>query len=349
MAQPDRSKVETGLQVTLRDIARRLGISHTAVSLALRDRPEISVARRRQIQAAAEEMGYRPNSAASALSHFKRTSSVIPVQAAIAWVNCWPKPQQLRSYGEFDLYWQGASQAAEKFGYHLEEFILNDQMTAGRLEKILLARGIDGVLIPPQRNVIDWGALDWNRFSVVRFGRSVQTLRFHIVTADQLKNSMIAFNEARSLGYERIGFIGGYFEPYWHFDAGYLKAKMDTADLPHPPIFPLHDHKADLPALIRWLKKYKPDAILTDDAGLPELLKKAGYRVPEDIGAAAMSVLDGGFDAGIDQNSHEIGRVAVLVIISLINDNARGSPPVLRQVLVEGKWVDGSSLPRRAS
>ena len=53
-------------------------------------------------------MGYRPNATATALAHFKKQSKVIPVQSALAWLNRWPDPKTLRSFGEFDLYWQGA-------------------------------------------------------------------------------------------------------------------------------------------------------------------------------------------------------------------------------------------------
>ena len=70
--------------------------------------------------------------------------------------------------------------------------------------------------------------------------------------------------------------------------------------------------------------------------------------MPEDIGLATLTLLDGGnIDAGIDQNSEEIGRAAAQLLISLINHNELGVPAIGREVLIEGKWVDGSSLPIR--
>jgi LacI family transcriptional regulator len=97
----------------------------------------------------------------------------------------------------------------------------------------------------------------------------------------------------------------------------------------------------------QWLKKAKPDAILTDSLGAPEMLEKAGYRVPEDIGLAATNVRDIPVDAGIDQNPEEIGRVSTLAVISLIHDSDLGQPEFTREILVRGKWVDGKSLPFR--
>ncbi len=97
--------------------------------------------------------------------------------------------------------------------------------------------------------------------------------------------------------------------------------------------------------LEEWLKQYRADAVISDLAALPEMLGKAGYCVGKGIGFAATSVLDGNADAGIYQNPEEIGRVSVLVLTSVLNENARGEPAVFRQILVEGKWVDGASLP----
>ena len=51
---------------TIADIARRAGVSKVAVSYALNDRPGVSPAKRAMIKAIAEEIGWRPNSAARA-------------------------------------------------------------------------------------------------------------------------------------------------------------------------------------------------------------------------------------------------------------------------------------------
>lgn len=58
-----------------------------------------------------------------------------------------------------------------------------------------------------------------------------------------------------------------------------------------------------------------------------------------------LSVPEGNADAGMDQNSHEIGLAAIQLLISLINHNECGIPGICRKVLVEGQWVNGSTLP----
>ncbi|MER6779306.1 MULTISPECIES: LacI family DNA-binding transcriptional regulator [unclassified Streptomyces] len=53
---------------TIKDIARRAGVSESAVSFALNDRPGVSKDTRARIREVAEELGWQPNSAARALS-----------------------------------------------------------------------------------------------------------------------------------------------------------------------------------------------------------------------------------------------------------------------------------------
>ncbi|MFE3939434.1 LacI family DNA-binding transcriptional regulator [Streptomyces goshikiensis] len=53
---------------TIKDIARQAGVSQSAVSFALNDRPDVSTDTRARIRRVAEELGWQPNSAARALS-----------------------------------------------------------------------------------------------------------------------------------------------------------------------------------------------------------------------------------------------------------------------------------------
>jgi LacI family transcriptional regulator/LacI family repressor for deo operon, udp, cdd, tsx, nupC, and nupG len=54
-------------RVSIKDIARRAGVSHSTVSRALHDNPAISPATRARIQRLAQEMGYTPNAVAIGL------------------------------------------------------------------------------------------------------------------------------------------------------------------------------------------------------------------------------------------------------------------------------------------
>ena len=54
-------------RVTLKDIAGQLGVSHTTVSRALRNHPDISEERKNEIRKLAQKMHYNPNAFALSL------------------------------------------------------------------------------------------------------------------------------------------------------------------------------------------------------------------------------------------------------------------------------------------
>lgn len=349
MEQPEQRP-----RITLREIGRRLNVSHATVSRALRNDPRITVALRREIQDLADKMGYLPDPMLAALSNYRWSKGAKPIGGELAWINCWPEPARLRTYNEFNLYWQGATEEAKRAGFRLEEFCCPQELSPERLKTVLLARNIRGLLLTPRwsRTAPDWGGLDWNEFHVVRFGYSLETPQAHLVTSNQLMDGMLAYENIWNLGYRRIGMAMRTAQGtrLVRFSAGYLYAQLrrDSTARLRPLVLGEPNPKEDLRLLSLWLKETKPDAILTDVSTIKDLLVEAGCRVPEDIGLAALSVLDGHADAGINQNSKEIGRAAVQTLISLIHHNERGIPAIPREVLVAGNWVDGSTLPNKA-
>lgn len=337
-------------RLSLRDLGKILGVSHVTVSLALRNNPRVSKELRDKIQQTAVELGYTPDPMLAALAQYRKGKSTAAITAAIAWINAWNPAEQLRSYKEFDAYWVGASQAAAKFGYRLEEFRLGDGLTPERLHQILTARGINGILLPPQKPHPHWGDFPWQNYSVVRFGRSLKQPEAHVVSSDQVANTMLAFQKIRERGYQRIGFVTHEADIYRSghlFEAGFLMAQRSVPVKQRLPVCAIGGgpRTGRLETVLAWHGKHKPDAIFTDVSDITEILKRAGIRVPEDLGLAVTTTLDSAADSGIDQHPEEIGRVGFLMLNSLINDGARGIPGILRQNLVEGRWVDGTSLP----
>lgn len=339
---------------SLRDIARLLNVSHVTVSLAMRNHPRISAERRAQIRAMAEKLGYRPDPMLASLVAYRNRKRVKPIAATLAWINRWPDPKELRRHREFDAYWVGAREAADALGYRVEEFAIDGAMSTARLNAILLARGVMGLLIPPHPPGTTWSdfGLDWSRFAVVRFGFSAVDLRAHMIGNDQMRSSELAVRRMIQLGYRRIGYVsavGPENSTDGNFRMGYLRG-METAGLaPLPPLlFPAERIDPAGGPLKAWLRKASPEAILTSLPALHGALKQLSYDVPGDIALAATSVRDGGaIDAGIDQNPGEIGRVAAQTLVAEINRQERGMPEHCRRILVESKWTDGVSMPPR--
>jgi LacI family transcriptional regulator len=350
---PDANPPTARARVSLRDIAAEAGVSHVAVSLALRGDPRISTVRRAEIAAVAERLGYKPDPMLSSLAAYRQSKKPVEIRSTVAWLNQWSNPRDLRRFQEFDAYWQGAHSYAASLGYHLEEFEVGKDLSGPRLQQIMLARNVRGILIPPHQRGFNLGEFDWSPFALVRLGSSVNFPHVHIVTSDQFKCAAMAFARAWGRGYRRIAYVATHrfdLNTGGNFRAGYL-SEQDI----HVPIrkhlAPLalggENFAADVRHLKRWLRTYKPDAIVSAQGELPRQLEACGYRVPDDLGVAALSLLDGHFDAGVDQNSLEVGRVAMAQLASLIHQNERGIPRYCRRILVEGRWVDGLSLPER--
>jgi LacI family transcriptional regulator len=351
MAPP--SDLPLSPRVSLRDVARVVGVSHVTVSLALRGDTRVSEQRRRDVTAVAEKMGYRPDPMLSSLSAYRQTKHAVTICSTIAWINHWEDPNSLRRLHEFEAYWRGATAAAEQLGYRLEEFVVGRDMSNEHLQKILSTRSVRGILIPPHGNGLTLPGFDWNAFSVVRFGISVKHPRAHVVTSDQMNCAMLAFERIHERGYQRIGFVSSHYfdrNTGGNFRAGYLSAQDALLPLRRhlPPLYLEEESSpADARLLRAWLKHAAPDAVISTQSQLPGLLAKIGVRIPRDLAVAALSVLDGNCDAGVDQNSYEVGLVAMRTLAGLINQNERGVPQYCRRILVEGRWVDGSSLPLR--
>lgn len=343
----------TGSRVTLRDIAAEIGVSHVTVSLALRGDSRISAPRRQEIAAAAERLGYRPDPMLASLSAYRQTKKSVDIRSTVAWLNQWTDPRALRRLQEFDAYWRGAHDYANRLGYRLEEFVINRQMTPARLQQILVARNVRGILIPPHSNDLALPDFDWSQFSVVRLGISVKHPRAHIVTSDQKNCTAMAFDQIWTRGYRRIAYVTAHrFDRNTggNFRAGYLSAQDAHVPLRRhlaPLVLSEENTPADVRTLRKWLRTVKPDAVISALGNLPALLDQTGCQVPGDLGVAALSLLDGHFDAGVDQNSTEVGRVAMATLAALIHQNERGVPQYCRRILVEGRWVDGTSLPIR--
>jgi DNA-binding LacI/PurR family transcriptional regulator len=337
-------------RVSLRDVAREVGVSHVTVSLALRDHPRVSAERREEVKAAAEKLGYRPDPMLASLSAYRHAKRPITIHSTIAWLNQWPDPKALRRFEEFAAYWRGAREAAEQLGYRLEEFVVARDLPVERLQKILTTRGVRGVLIPPHARGLALPGFDWSEFSVVRFGVSVKEPLCHVTSSDHVACGALATMRVQEHGYGRVGFVTTRefdTNTRGNFRAGYLAAQ-DTA-LPAGsrlrPLVLAGEAPADREALRRWLAAERPEAVVTSDPRVRDLLAALRVRVPADLAVAALSVRDGNFDAGIEQNAEEIGRVGLRTLAGLINQNERGIPRFVRRTLVEGSWVDGESLP----
>lgn len=285
----------------------------------------------------------------SALAHYTLANQEKRQSATLAWINPFDKPQHLRAQHEFDCYWKGAHETAERMGFALEEFTTQD-LSLKRMDQIFKTRNIQGLILASLASPNlskDWKTFPWQDYITVRFGHSTSYPPVHHIASAQTRNSLKAFQEIRKRGYQRIGFFG-HSSPSRFFSAGFAFAQFyESENLRIPPFLygKMNTEYLYINSLKKWLQRYTPDAIYTDSPHLPRLLNELGARIPADIGLATTSIHDTPIDAGINQNPQEIGRAAVRTLVGLLNEQLFGIPDFQNEILIEGQWIEGSMLP----
>lgn len=182
---------------TIRDVARKAGVSKSLVSMVIRGEEKVSATSRKAVLEAAAELGYRPNLMARSL--VQRRTRIVGVMVSDL------------SNPFFGVVVSGIQQQAAELGYRVL-FATGDRQHEREMEAIenLLELWVDGLILAGPRIDQD---------SIGRIGRSVPVVVLHrptpktssadSVTNDDRAGADIAVNHCHSLGHERIAHIDG--------------------------------------------------------------------------------------------------------------------------------------------
>lgn len=172
----------TNRGISIRSLAKQLGLSKTVVSDALNCRDSVSPATARKVRAAAEEAGYRPNPLASTVMSLMKRNDRSSLRGTLALVSV-HEPQRPPGAAIFNSgLFEGARQRALSLGFQLQVFNLGQgDLTPQRLQQILEWRGIRGVLLLPVWDTPSIADFDWSKFAVVYMDYPVGEPRFHAV------------------------------------------------------------------------------------------------------------------------------------------------------------------------
>lgn len=336
----------TQLRPTIRDVAEAAGCHYSTVSLALHGHPRIPEKTKARIREAAERLGYRPDAALAALCAYRTMKRPVHEQTVIAWLTNYQTAALWKSSACNCDYFEGASSRATERGYHLESFWLGAPgMTSERMSKILWARGIQGVLLPPQERLTTLD-LAWENLSAVTFGYTLVRPRLHLVSNHEYRTMGALITELIQRGYQRIGLVDlrDHDERVDHnWLAAYLVEQQRLFQKNRLPSLLLPEWNSN--ALLDWTKRHRPDVIVTKLPEVLRTLKRAGINVPDDMGVAFHS-LDEKIQglSGMKKNSFQIGVMAVDLLVDMLHRGERGLPERPSLLMVEGAWSEGSTL-----
>ncbi len=322
--------------------------------MALRNHPSLPKATRDRVRRLADEMGYHPDPALSALMGYRHGHRSPPVET-LAWITAWPTEDGWRRESPvYAHYYDGARHRARELGYHLEHFWLREPgMSRSRFEQVLEARNIRGLILAPQPVPDARLTLNWSRYAAVKIGYTLKSPSLHTVTCSHFNSMRTVLKRLRARGYRRIGFalqntVDARVEHAW---LGAYLLDRELSD-PEDPIAPLLFRGAQKQRFQGWFNAHRPEVVVTAEPAFADTIidwcRGMDLAVPEDIGVAVVSnvPLDGRF-SGINERSEQIGKTAVDVLGRLLYRNEIGTPESPQRILIDGTWVEGETILRR--
>lgn len=333
-------------QVTIKDLARRLNLSTSTISRALRGLPDVNPTTMKKVKKLAMELNYEPNSVALSLVN-KRTNTVgivIP--------------------GFIIHFYSMAISAMQK---HLMEEGFNvmicqsgeDYHTEVKNINTLLASRVDGIICSLSRETQDIGHLkhvQQKGIPLIMFNRVSKDLNVSKVLVDDYGGAREAVEHLVQNGYQRIAHIAG--PKSLQITANRLSGYMDVLRKYEMPI---HDElivhcdftiESGMKATEQLLcLPHPPDAIFVvcDAAafGSYKVIKQKGLHIPDEIGVVGFTnepladLIEPGLTT-ISQPTYEIGQMAARLFLEQLKMEPEDRFPETR-VLESELIIRGSS------
>jgi DNA-binding LacI/PurR family transcriptional regulator len=335
------------IRASLKDIANETGLSISTVSEALRHSPKVRPETRKLVEEAAARLHYKPNPLVTALMSQVREAKQPTDSLVLALIDAADRNQPQSVYPWNHRVIEGAQRRASILGCKTEVFSLKrGSMTEERINQIILARGIQGVLVLSMPDPLAELKLDFDQFSLATIAYSLRKPRLHRVCADHGRGMRFALKKVTDLGYCRVGL---YSDRETELRVNHQMLASDcwyNQQIPEefriPPLVSDFYARSEFD---EWFDRWKPDAIISPRDFVVTWLRERGVRVPEDVGFASLNLTEGGVPAaGWNQRPDLQGEAAVETIMDQLNRNERGIPENPKTILLEGEWQGGPTL-----
>jgi LacI family transcriptional regulator len=183
--------------MNLKELAKKLKLSISTVSKALRDSPEISAATKDKVQKKAKELKYYANPFASNLRNQQSKTIALII------------PEIANNF--FSLAINGAESFAQEKGYHVLIYQTNeDAQKEKAIAKYLLNGRVDGVMISLSNNTTDvkhLKELQQREIPLVFFDRASDKIDLPRVTTDDYDSAFMGAEHLIKNGIRDIAFL----------------------------------------------------------------------------------------------------------------------------------------------
>lgn len=320
---------------TIRDVAKRAGVSLATVSRALNGSPLVSADTKRRIVAVAEELDFAPSLSARRLSLGK----TLTISVVVSFLTRPQAAERLRGIdaaltdSEFDL-----------VIYNVETVEKRNQY----FQSLPIRQRTDGLLIvslpPPDEDVL---RLERSDVPIVFVDAHENTAALPRVLGDDVAGGVLATGHLLDLGHRRIGYVGDAFDNPFGFTSsrdrfeGYESALAQAGIGRQPGHIALGAHgryeARDLAA--RMLSNPdRPTAIFagsdTQALGVLAAAQDLGLHVPDDLSVIGYDDIEACDFVGLTtvrQHLFESGRQGAQLLMSEIVERAAPPPSLVLQ------------------
>lgn len=333
-------------QITIKDIARILGISPSTVSRALKDHPDINVDTKKAVNELALKLKYQPNAVALSLKNSRSNTIGVII------------PEMVHYF--FSSVISGIEDIASQKGFTVIICQSNESFDREVANvRTLLSHRVDGILVSISKETLSFDHLvdiQEGGIPLVFFDRIAPEVNADQVVIDDMEASYKATRHLIETGRKRIAHFAGPQSLLIGRDRlqGYLNA-LAEAGLPvdNRLIIEADNFEKARNAVIEMLDAaIVPDGIFAVNdltaIGAMQTIQKRGYKVPRDISIVGFS--DGSFSgitdpnlSSVDQHGYEMGTTAAEILFHRILSSEEVYIPEVK-VLQADLIIRGSSV-----
>ena len=336
--------------VTMKDMARQLGVSVATVSRALGDSTEISTERRRQIADCAQRMGYIPNGVAQQL----RKSRQAPSRVVGVIV-----PELAHYY--FSTILKGIEEACSSRGYAMmvAQSGESDEREAAACRRLHEHR-VCGIIVSQAKHsthTSHFAELQQQGVPLVFYDRICTALNTPRVVVDDYQGARNAVAHLIQTGCRHIAYYGSELtlEIAKNRHMGYRDALLE-ARLPYDErLVKVCDTRTQAETLTPTLMALtpRPDAFfcINDDTAIGTLhtCKRLGYGVPDDVAICGFTNGERAIACDpmlttVEQRGEEVGRQAADILLDMV-EGLLPQGHVERRIVKTRLVVRGTTLP----
>lgn len=339
-------KGEPARPVTMREVGQAAGgYHHSTVSLALRNDPAIRASVRERIQRAARKVGYRRDPLLDAFNRRRHAVEKRESLHSIAVIGQAASVRELERSARCRALWSGAAAEAQRLGCQIEYVAFGAEgLTSQRLDAVLHARGINGVIFLPFGPKVAPPALTWSRYSAVKIECGHFSRPEFTIAPALLQGVGEAFDTLRQRGFRRVGLVLGAGASPLRTDlvsAGFLLKQQSVSVNERVPLG-VFGGRGTNRQIRDWLSRHRPDVVLAE----PEVGNAVG-EIAADIGLSCARVSIDAFESsdgamGIIVDHERLGAVAIAQVLALMRTREHLTTRGTFTTFVATAWQDGS-------